>query len=145
MADVDSHKEQFQSLTSTAQNLLVDMKSKECDSLQFTSQLSELQSSWSDLQSILNTFHTRLQKECQDLNCYLERLGDFSERLNAVYTEFYDELCTAIPPNASQETINKQKQVLEVRYNFDELLLLLLLFCYCYYYYYLSSRCLTIR
>ena len=115
MADVKSHKEQFKSLTSTAQNLLVDMESKECDSLQFTTQLSELQSLWSDIQSVLNNFNTRLQKECEDLDCYLEKLGDFSERLNAVYAEFYDELCTAIPPNASQEMINRQRQILEVK------------------------------
>lgn len=115
MADVQSHEAQFNSLTCTAQNLLVDMESKECEAvLEFASKLSELKSCWSDVQTIVHNLTSQLQQECSDLDTYLEKLGDFSERLNSVYAEFYDELCTAIPPNASQETINRQKLILEV-------------------------------
>lgn len=114
LADVQSHEDQFKSLASTAQSLLIDMEGKECDSGEFSAHLTQLKSTWADVHSILTGFHTQLEKECEELNSYLEKLGDFSERLNAVYAEFYDELCTAIPPNASQETINRQKQVLEV-------------------------------
>lgn len=115
MADVRSHESQFNSLTCTAQNLLIDMESKQCEVVEFSNELAELKSYWSDINTIVCNLTTKLQQECTDLNTYLGKLGDFSERLNSVYAEFYDELCTAIPPNASQETINRQKQILEVQ------------------------------
>ena len=83
---------------------------------QHISQISLLTSSkhGPDIHKVLSDISVNLHKECKDLNGYLEKLGDFSERLNAVYTEFYDELCTAIPPNASPEMINRQKLILTV-------------------------------
>ena len=81
---------------------------------EFSSQLIDIKNSWSEVKELLTGANTQLKKECEELDAYLEKLGDYSERLNAVYAEFYDELCTAIPPNASQENINRQKQILEV-------------------------------
>ena len=115
MADVQSHEHCFKSLTITGQNLLTDMETKQCkESSGFATGLSDVKAVWAEITVRLSTSHDQLQMECQELNAYLEKLGDFSERLNGVYAEFYDELCTAIPPNASQETINRQKQILEV-------------------------------
>ena len=115
MVDVKSHEKCFKSLTVTGQNLLTDMESKQCEeSGGFATGLSDMEAVWAEITTRLSTTCDQLQIECQELNAYLEKLGDFSERLNGVYAEFYDELCTAIPPNASQETINRQKQILEV-------------------------------
>ena len=101
-------------MSDTGQNLLHDFVSKGTPSEEFSTELSGLKEKWAKLQTILNDIHEKLQKETDELNEYLEKLSDFSERLNTVYSEFYDEFCTTIPPNASQETINRQKLILEV-------------------------------
>jgi len=119
LLEVASQEDLFTSLSDTGQNLLHDFDSKGTPSEEFSTELSGLKEKWAKLQTILNDLHEKLHKETSELNEYLDKLSDFSERLNAVYSEFYDEFCTAIPPNASQETINRQKMILEVNFRVD--------------------------
>ena len=90
------------------------MDLKQFSSAQLTNQVSLLSQKWSSVESTLTCLHDRLQDETNEMNQFLDKLYSFSERLNAVYVDFYDEYCTTVPPNASPETVERHRQKLEV-------------------------------
>ena len=103
------------SLCTTLQNIIHDFNDKGTQSESLVKELEELRSNWEELQAQCRLLHSQLEEESNKLNNYLKKLSCFSERLNAAYTELYDECCTAISPNATPDTLNRQKMKLEVQ------------------------------
>ncbi|XP_019856696.1 PREDICTED: dystonin-like [Amphimedon queenslandica] len=109
-----SEKESLVSSTcTTLQNIIHDFNDKGTPSEPLVRELKELRSNWEGLSTQCKELYSQLEEESNKLNEYLTKLSSFSERLNAAYTELYDECCTAISPNATPDTLNRQKMKLE--------------------------------
>ena len=114
MNDVTAKEQLYQSVSTSAQNLVLDFNDKGASPEDLEKELNEIKQKWELIHSQLRPLHEQLEIEFNQLNEYLQRLCSFSEKLSAVYSEVYDEYCTAIPPNASQETIAKRKMKMQV-------------------------------
>ena len=118
MEGITKNESLYKSVTTTVQNLIHDFNDKKVSSDELSAQLIQLQQNWDTLNTNLNALHNQLKEESDQLDEYLMKLSSFSEKLNAAYSELYDEYCTSIAPNASSETIAKQKQKIAVRQDF---------------------------
>ena len=114
-SEYEDRQESFCRFVSTGESIARDMDLKQFSSAQLTNQVSLLSRKWSSLESTLTSLHDRLQDETNEMSQFLDKLYNFSERLNSVYVDFYDEYCTTVPPNASPETVERHRQKLEVR------------------------------
>lgn len=127
MDSVTAKEQLYQSVSTSAQNLVLDFNDKGASANELEKELNEIQQKWELIHSQLKPLHEQLETEFNQLNDYLQRLCSFSEKLNAVYSEVYDEYCTAIPPNASPETIAKRKMKMQVHLCSVDVLYILIL------------------
>lgn len=114
MTELQDHQAAITAVVATGQTILREFQSRELLSDELQLELTGVISMWEELQEAVYSIHDELVTESSGLNKFLGDLCDFCEELNDFYVEFYDEYCTAIPPRASQETVARHRQNLEV-------------------------------